>query len=290
MVPPRSPGTCYVCNENVKGDQVEEHLRGCLPALGWTAQDKPGILLRIMDKTNRRFWLMVLAGPDATLKDLDRLLRDVWVGRSHHLSAFSIGYIDFNSHEEGNGLHVYIRDVLQPGDVCMYNYDFGAMTRLRLSALCHCATSPPDGGLVLLGQSKKAYHRCKTCSNEAIHYLIRSSDLKIQYYCDECAMKPRNSGGWLHDLGNSPRAGARDYLWKETAGRNWHPDQISLQKTEKNGAARQKIRRYSRDDVYTIPPPLTSEQLARKIIESHRRRRQNKSAQQSVNQCNASGT
>jgi len=270
MAPPRSPGTCFVCNEKVKGDQVEEHLRGCLPALGWTAQDKPGILLRIMDKTNRRFWLMVLAGPDATLKDLDRMLHDVWVGHEEHLSAFTIGYIHFNSDEEGFGLDVYIRDILQPGDVCTYEYDFGATTRLRVSVLCHSAISPPNRGLVLLGQNKKAHHRCTKCGNEATQYFQRSWKVKYQFLCDVCAGTLKNSRDWLHPVGNSPRDVMRDYLWKATDGLNWHPDQISLQKTEKSDAARHKIRRYSQHEVYTIPPPPKIKLLAREIIEGHR--------------------
>lgn len=69
--PPTSPGTCFICDEKFSGDVIEEHLQSCLPSMQWKKGDEPSLLIRITDKYSKKFWLLILASPDASLKDLN---------------------------------------------------------------------------------------------------------------------------------------------------------------------------------------------------------------------------
>lgn len=129
--PPKSPGTCFICKEKVAGDMIENHLHSCLLQLSWSQEEVQSLLIRVMDKNRKRFWLIILAGSDATLMELDGMLRNVWVGCCDHLSVFLIGDVHFSSDGNDEDMNVYIRDVLQLGDECMYRYDFGSNTILR---------------------------------------------------------------------------------------------------------------------------------------------------------------
>lgn len=77
-----------------------------------------------MDKYSRKFWLIILVSPEASLKELDAFLRSVWVGCCDYLSEFTIGRVHFSSDGDDEDMYVYIRDVLQPRDETTYRYDF----------------------------------------------------------------------------------------------------------------------------------------------------------------------
>jgi len=250
MIPPKSPGTCSICHEKVKGPLFDGHLDSCLQKLEWGEPDEPGLLIRVMDAYKRRFWLTVLAGPKTTLSDLDRLIKDVWVSCCGHLSAFSIGNISFNSDGEGEGMDVYVKDVMYPGDTCKYRYDFGSSTILTVIALRRVKISPPGDGLVLLGQNCKLHRKCSVCGTEATTYYQKQWDEKPSFLCDSCSESSPLDSEWLYGIGNSPRNGICGCFHDEEDGVKWHPENA----TGKINAAKKhrclNVRRYKREDLY----------------------------------------
>ncbi|MDO8871913.1 MAG: DUF6398 domain-containing protein [Methanoregula sp.] len=268
VTPLPSLGTCFICNEKIKGALFEEHLESCLQKTGWPQSGEPGLLIRVMGTNNRRYWLMVLAGPETTLSDLDRLIRGVWVECCGHLSAFSIGNTSFNSDGEGEGMNVYIRDVLVAGDTCSYRYDFGSSTRLSVIALRPVKMFPLIDGLVLLGQNCRVHRKCSACGTEATMCCQEPWDeeeldekqcnKKPLYFCDACAETSSYDSEWMERIGNSPRNGVCGCNRSDENGVYWHPDKL----TERNKAGkkhkRPEVRRYRRADLYAnrYPRPI----------------------------------
>jgi len=250
VTPLKSPGTCFICNEKIAGTLFEAHLDSCLRKTGWPEPGEPGLLIWVMDTGNRRYWLMILAGPETTLADLDHLIRDVWVECCGHLSAFSIGNFYFNSDGEGEGMDVYIKDVLVPGDTCRYTYDFGTSTTLRVIALRPVKMSPPGGGLVLLGQNRKVHRRCFVCGTEATMYYQKEWDEKTRYFCDTCAETSSHDSEWMNNIGNSPRNGVCGCDHSDEDGTGWHPVQVTARHNAGKKHGPRKIRRYNRADLY----------------------------------------
>ncbi len=254
VTPPKSPGTCFICNEKVTGAIFDEHIDSCLPTMGWREPNEPGLLMRIMDAYRRRYWLVALAGPETTLKDLDSLIRQVWVSCCGHLSAFSIGNMSFNSDGEGEGMHVYIKDVLLPGDSCKYTYDFGSSTILKVTALRRMNSSPPGDDLVLLGQNCKVHRRCSVCGTDATMYYQKGWDEKPRFFCDTCAETTSRNSEWLYGIGNSPRNGVCGCYHSDEDGVDWHPAQVTAGLKAGKKRRHPAVRRYNRDNLYRTLP------------------------------------
>ncbi|MBN1167848.1 MAG: hypothetical protein JXA44_12070 [Methanospirillaceae archaeon] len=248
--PPISPGTCFICKKKVTGDTIEDHLPECIPSANWPHHKESGYLIRIMDRDNRRFWLILLASPDATLADLDHLIRDVWVECCDHLSSFSIGICSFSSHREDEGMNIYIRDVLLPGEDGTYRYDYGSPTRLRISILSPTHYYPKDRQLVLLGQNTKAKHRCKICKADAAYAYKKRYDERTQYYCQKCLDLQLIDSDYCWYAGNSPRAGVCGCTKDDEDGIAWYPESV-IRKQSISSSQRKKIERFDREDLYT---------------------------------------
>lgn len=223
LKPPTSPGTCFICKEKTYGNLIEGHLDSCLQLLPRGQAKGPGLLIRIMDKRYRRFWLMILACPEATLGELDDLLRDVWFSSSH-LSAFTISHMHFSSHNEDGGMNVCIRDVLQLGDEATYEYDFRYASTLRIQILKTVLHCPADKNLILLGQNKNAHHRCKECKNKASYAYYKNGTENATYYCSACVDAPHINFEYCSPLANSPRPGARRNRSDGDARLSWYPE------------------------------------------------------------------
>ena len=119
-------GQCKFCRQDFSKRQIIDHLNHCEKRE--KAQNIKNIRLRIIDPYMKNFWLIEEVDNQAKLKDLDKLIRDVWVECCSHLSLFG----DY-SHEVGKGR--VIMDILKPGDALNYIYDFGSSTELSVEAL-----------------------------------------------------------------------------------------------------------------------------------------------------------
>jgi len=248
--PPKSPGRCFICNGKVSGDLFEEHLQSCLPSLHWPKGNEPSFLIRIMGKHNKKYWLYILASPEATLQDLDSFLRDVWLECCNHLSSFTIGLVSFSSDGADEDMCFYLKDLLQPGDESIYQYDFGSTTTLRVSLLRAVPIHSPEEPIVLLGQNSKAHHVCMYCKEEADYSFRRKKTAEILYFCSRCLENQGIDEEICSPLSNSPRAGVCDCMKGDVDGIPWHP---YADKNHKNHPTKGKkpAKRYNRDDLYS---------------------------------------
>src|SRR3989344_5843529 len=121
-------GRCKFCQKDFTKREIANHLDLC-PKRGKDNNIK-NLRLRVVDPYMKNFWLIVEVNNQAKLKDLDDLIRDVWVECCDHLSLFR----DYGN-KKGKGR--IIMDILNPGDIVNYIYDFGSSTELIIEALAY---------------------------------------------------------------------------------------------------------------------------------------------------------
>ena len=96
------PGTCYICRQTLPGDRIRRHLLDCIDSrTGLKPSQNPHrrdrrrtsqktALLSVRGK-EQPHWMELGVRCDATLYELDRFLRGVWLECCGHLSHFEIG-------------------------------------------------------------------------------------------------------------------------------------------------------------------------------------------------------
>jgi hypothetical protein len=220
---PVSRGRCEICGATVAKAGMTRHLKACLsqavPALG-PKSVKPAACIHLVvdDPYTPCYWLHLEARPQATLENLDRFLRRVWLECCGHLSQFEIGSVRYDSDPDdefgtpSEPMSRRLSRVLPPGMTARYQYDFGSTTELRVRAM----SEAPDRGertrISLLSRNEEPAWACVDCG-EGVATKV----------CTVCRYA---SGGWLcarcapkHDCGdeaqlpvvNSPRTGVCGY-------------------------------------------------------------------------------
>jgi hypothetical protein len=237
MPPPTSQGTCYLCKEIIKGTTIEEHLLTCITMRTWPERSDPALLIRLTGRSERKYWMMVLAGQEATLSELDDLIRTVWMDGDEHLSGFRIGYVDVSSDGVDGNMNISIRDILVPGDTCTYTYDYGSSTEVTITALRHIPVFPEGQAIRILARNRGTTRRCGTCGDAADYH---SEDRPYHYYCTRCVDTAPKGADTIH-LSNAPRDGGCDRLW--------HPDTVAATNSMRRG----EVRRVSRDSIVRHP-------------------------------------
>lgn len=234
-MPPRSsPGTCLLCKTNIGRIAMLRHSLECLKKSDWPESDEPSFVIRIEDFHTKMFWLLVLARHDATLSDLDQLLRDVWVECCGHLSAFNINGRIFSSHsdyfdgaeDEESGLSVSLDEVIGPNSSFTYEYDFGSTTKLRLGVVGLSSVTPKSRPLSLIARNNRLDIPCFFCKGKGEYLVTDWPDDPYQIViCRDCTKKN------VDDLEpesvivfpNSPRAGVCGYIEEPDTAIRWYP-------------------------------------------------------------------
>ncbi|MDP2313165.1 MAG: hypothetical protein Q8P41_09695 [Pseudomonadota bacterium] len=133
MASPKTRGRCDKCGKDFANAAMGTHLAACIGA-------GPGLLVAV-DVGPGTWWMHFALAPTATLLDLDKTLRALWLECCGHMSAFEIAGTRFESSTEGwqdfgwgpkpRSMAAKVGSVLQPGAGFGYEYDFGSTTALR---------------------------------------------------------------------------------------------------------------------------------------------------------------
>ncbi|KUG21096.1 hypothetical protein ASZ90_009150 [hydrocarbon metagenome] len=218
-------GTCLLCRAPVTRRTVQRHAEGCLRSSGWPVGKKPSFLIRVQDRYNKSYWLVVLARHDARLSDLDCLIRDVWVECCGHLSAFTIGGETYTSGDDiGDDMAVPLDRLLLPGSSFDYEYDFGTTTELELKVIGAAPVAPPEGPLCLIVRNDPLPIACETCGNRADFRLLDySKGASGSFFCRECITSADPDLESAEIIENSPRSGVCGYAEDPVAAIRWYP-------------------------------------------------------------------
>ena len=122
---------------------------------------------------NKDYWLIIQIKENATLDDLDRFIRDIWVECCGHLSVFEIDGVsyerepddDFGWGEPAKSTHHTLKQVLTTGMIFNYEYDFGSTTEIMVKVLDHYSAQKQNEKVVILSRNNPPEFACSICGN-----------------------------------------------------------------------------------------------------------------------------
>jgi hypothetical protein len=214
----QSRGTCAFCGREMAKGGLTRHLKACperkaaIAAAdaekGWTQKIYH---LQVRDAWSSDFWLHLEMRGRATLADLDRYLRAIWLECCGHLSMFTTG--GWGGKELNMGR--WIEKVLEPGVELEHIYDFGTSSHTLVKALDARRGKPlTDNPIYLMARNNQPEVFCIECGRPATRLCMEcfyESD-GPGWLCDEHAEDhPHEDYGLPMPVVNSPRLGMCGY-------------------------------------------------------------------------------
>ncbi len=211
-------GKCVFCNREMTRGGLVRHLRTCpqrqeaIRATEQGAEQAQRLYhLQVQDAWGGDYWLHLEMKGTATLKDLDRYLRAIWLECCGHLSQFSV--------EGWRGDEIpksrRVEQVFRPGVELTHIYDFGTSSETLIKTVGARQGKPlTRHPIFLMARNNPPVATCTQCGEpatwlclECIYGLRQAGTL-----CDEHAQDhPHEDYGGLMPLVNSPRTGMCGY-------------------------------------------------------------------------------
>jgi hypothetical protein len=227
----RPRGTCQLCQKQILKGEAEFHLGGCLTEHHRQASGRPSpkyFLLVESSEHPEHYWLYLEMVQQAKLARLDQFLRSLWLECCGHLSAFTIENtrysIDAGMYEEEwetepamqeEPMDVPIRRVLEPGQECAYEYDYGSTTYLSIQVIAAYTGVATGSSVRLLARNDPPRLWCNGCGRVATLVCPFCKDTapfgKAGWYCPKCAKKHDCGVETMLPVVNSPRVGVCGY-------------------------------------------------------------------------------
>ena len=216
----QSRGTCLFCGKESSKGALTRHLSSCparaeANAKADAGSGKPETLLhlKVQDGYGPDFWLHLEMRGSASLKDLDRYLRAIWLECCGHLSQFSFG--GWSGHEIAMSRKVEQVFTAAGGQPLTHIYDFGTESVTQIELLGTRTGKPlTKHPIFLMARNLAPVAVCQICGKPA------------EFVCMECVYEEDESGflcaahaedhpheeyGEPMQLYNSPRTGMCGY-------------------------------------------------------------------------------
>lgn len=205
-LPRANTGTCELCKRRASKAQMTRHLASCAPSHDAQGALSALVQLRVEAAGDPRYWLYVEGGFAATLRQLDALLRRVWLECCGHMSGFRSGQRELAMSSK---LGVTFVD---PGQRFSYEYDFGSTTALRGQVPGSREGSVGRAPVRLLARNDPLQWHCENCTQPATIVCPFCIDSGACLFCDEHAREhPCAEEGVYLPVVNSPRMGVCGY-------------------------------------------------------------------------------
>ncbi len=216
----QSQGECVFCGRAMTKSGLSKHLKSCpqrQAAIKAAESNQPagqtGPLyhLQIQDAWSPDFWLHIEMKGDASLKDLDRYLRAIWLECCGHLSRFSVG----GWRGQEIPMSRKIERVFKPGVELTHIYDFGTPSETLVKAVDIRTGSPlTKQPIYLMARNNMPEATCAECGEPAgwlcMECLIEAGEWTT--LCEKHAAEhPHDDYGAPIPLVNSPRLGMCGY-------------------------------------------------------------------------------
>ncbi len=247
-------GFCKYCGKEYTKAGMAKHLTACKErkSILAAAKGKDGCYeLMVYGKYNSDYWLIVQIKDTATLKDLDKFIRDIWVECCGHLSAFDISGQLYESMpsadsfwgEPPKSMVCKLKNVLSVGMLLGYEYDYGSTTELSIKVLDHMDNVSQKDKVVILSRNNPPDIVCSVCGKNPAEWVDPTHIYdENAFWCEACmeagARKDLEEDMAAHEgdefvefefeipeyflpVCNSPRMGVCGY-----EGSNRYPDQF----------------------------------------------------------------
>ncbi len=225
---PKSMGTCALCGSSSESSEMSKHLKSCRSKATVPSDAKCETLFHVAVEGTYcpEYWMHLEAPADATLADLDSLLRHIWLECCDHLSAFEIDKVQYlPDRARGDfgdeSMDVALGEVLLSKRKFAYQYDFGDTTALTLKVISKYEGAPPgpkDEPARILARNVPPEINCGKCGKTAVLVCVQCMYDGEGWLCKACAKKHEDEcegGEMMLPVLNSPRVGVCGYCGPE---------------------------------------------------------------------------
>jgi hypothetical protein len=181
---------------------MARHIHKCLSS--GTREGGVTILLRAEPTVAKMYWLDIAAQADAKLKDIDRLLRRVWLECCGHLSQFS------GARHEEVSMGRRVAEAFGVGSRLTYVYDFGSSTELVVTGTA-LLQSPLDQKARVVARNEPLSWPCDVCGKPATSLCVECASPDGGFFCAKHARVHECGPDTLLPVVNSPRMGVCGY-------------------------------------------------------------------------------
>ena len=228
-----SKGKCNLCGETFNKAGMTRHLATCRQShtlkklQGRGTRRKAKLFHLVVEGAEAPvFWMHLEAPADATLRDLDGFLRDIWLECCGHLSAFTIedtryelntGGIDgmwteiFGRPLPTKSMNAPLSAVVPPKLTFYHEYDFGTTTTLALKAVAKYEGAAKGKSVQILARNEPPPFVCEQCGKPAEYVCGQCIYDDGGFVCDKHAAKHKCGEDMLLPVVNSPRMGQCGY-------------------------------------------------------------------------------
>lgn len=211
-------GQCAYCGREMTKGGLTRHLADCpqrqaiiAAANSKSGKEQPIFHLQVQDANDGNFWLHLEMNGSATLKELDKYLRAIWLECCGHLSEFSYGDWD----ADPIAMSAKAEKVFQPGLQLTHIYDFGTSSETKITVHSVRQGKPTTKHpIALMARNDMPEEICMECDQPAAWYCAecRIEEEKSGMLCDEHVEEhPHENYGEPIALVNSPRLGMCGY-------------------------------------------------------------------------------
>ncbi|HLG60293.1 MAG TPA: hypothetical protein VKY19_00040 [Ktedonosporobacter sp.] len=186
--------------------------------------------LRVEGRRLPMYWMHLAIDTHATLATLDQFLRDMWLECCGHLSAFEIDGVSYRGEEESQTILSWLKltrsmrtplsEILHPGQICAYEYDFGSTTELVIKVIAEENVEARKSPIQILARNTLPFIPCDVCGEAPVavicwHCLGQDKN----WLCHSCAETHPCGKQGLRPQANSPRAGVCGYVGPRSTSR-----------------------------------------------------------------------
>jgi len=181
------------------------HLELCVAAHAKVGPSQPLVVLRFEAVGERRYWLLIEAKADAKLRQIDALLRQLWLECCGHMSAFHVGRREL-------AMTSAAAIAFSIGAKLEYEYDFGSTTALTGERVGTRQGSIGRGSVRLLARNQPIAWPCGECAAPATVVCPYCIDDGAGLFCDTHAGVHEHADEEVYlPVVNSPRMGVCGY-------------------------------------------------------------------------------
>lgn len=223
----QATGACIYCGKEMTRGGLARHLRTCaqrqqaiVAANAQRGEDQTLYHLQVQDAWGSDYWLHLEMRGNATLKDLDFYLREIWLECCGHLSAFEIGPVRYTqlfndgmSYGQEKSMNVRVHRLFRTGMEIPYEYDFGTTSKLVIKVVDQREGKPTTKNpIVLMARNSFTPPPCAECGQPATQVCTECiwESPQMAVFCEEHAEEHEHDD-MLLSIVNSPRTGMCGY-------------------------------------------------------------------------------
>lgn len=242
-------GFCKYCGKEYTRTGMVKHLVACKERAKQceSAKEKAKYFeLVLYGKYDKDYWLIIQIKENATLKDLDQFIRNIWVECCGHLSAFEVYGQRYESmpvedsfwEEPAKSMNYKLKSVFEQGMQIEYEYDYGSTTELIICVQGYYNAPNHKEKITILSRNNPPQFVCSICGeNTAVWIDPEGFYDGTPFLCDECLEKIEEGNmetdeefdfdtDFLLPVCNSPRMGVCGYEGSDCYPEQFEPDKI----------------------------------------------------------------